>query len=71
MDQVLVGGVDLNSEEVSDLMDKFGAVTKSFNDAPDKACRPFDNKRAGTVMSDGGAMILLESLESAEKRKAP
>lgn len=49
-------------------MDRFGAVTRVFNHAPSEGCRPFDEKRAGTVLSDGGAMILLESLESAEKR---
>ena len=49
-------------------MDAFGAVTKDFNNAPDKACRPFDKNRAGTVLSDGGGMILLESFESAKSR---
>jgi 3-oxoacyl-[acyl-carrier-protein] synthase II len=32
--------------------------------------RSFDQKRVGTVLGDGGGMMLLESLESAEKRGA-
>ena len=62
MDQVLVGGLDFNCDDnVIGGMDAFGAVCKTFNDSPDQACRPFDSKRAGTVLADGGALILLES----------
>jgi len=32
--------------------------------------RPFDNQRSGTVLSDGGALLMLESEESAIKRGA-
>ena len=32
--------------------------------------RSFDQKRAGTVLGDGGGLMILESLESAEKRGA-
>jgi 3-oxoacyl-(acyl-carrier-protein) synthase len=30
----------------------------------------FDKKRAGTVLGDGGALMMMETLESAEKRGA-
>jgi len=49
-------------------MDAFGALTRVFNDTPDDAMRPFDSKRAGTVLSDGGALFVLESEESIRKR---
>ncbi len=40
------------------------------NEAPEKASRPFDKDRDGFVLAEGGAVLMLESLESAEKRGA-
>lgn len=41
------------------------------NDSPEKASRPFDQDRDGFVLSEGGGILILESLEHAEKRGAP
>lgn len=38
------------------------------NGNPTKACRPFDKDRTGQVLGEGAGAIILESLESAEKR---
>jgi 3-oxoacyl-(acyl-carrier-protein) synthase len=45
-------------------------VLSARNDEPQKASRPFDNKRDGFVLSEGAGILLLEELEHALKRNA-
>lgn len=49
----------------------FAALTAlSTNDDPETASRPFDKDRDGFVMSEGAGIVVLESLEHAQKRGA-
>lgn len=44
------------------------ALSKKYNDTPEKASRPFDRERDGFVLAGGAAYVLLESEKSLQKR---
>jgi 3-oxoacyl-[acyl-carrier-protein] synthase II len=45
-------------------------VLSEENETPEKACRPFDATRKGTVLGEGSAMLTLETLDHALARSA-
>jgi len=49
---------------------RIGALS-THNDEPEKACRPFDAERDGTLLSEGAAAVVMETLEHALQRDAP
>ena len=69
-DVVITGG----TEEVNWIhalgFDAMRAISKKYNDSPEKACRPFDRDRDGFVVACGAGVLVLESAEHAEKRGA-
>jgi 3-oxoacyl-[acyl-carrier-protein] synthase II len=48
---------------------RVGALS-TRNDEPERASRPFDAQRDGFVFSEGGGVVILESLEHARRRGA-
>jgi 3-oxoacyl-[acyl-carrier-protein] synthase II len=47
-----------------------GKILTAKNEDPTKALTPFDIRGDGTVLGEGGAVVVLEALDSALKRKA-
>lgn len=69
-DCVIAGGSEAAISEIS--LASFANATSlsSCNDDPAGASRPFDGKRDGFVIGEGGAILILESLSHALRRNA-
>ena len=69
-DVVFAGGGEEEHWTLSCLFDAMGALSTQYNDAPEKASRPYDQARDGFVIAGGGGMLVLEELEHAKARGA-
>ena len=69
-DFMLCGGADEFHPLTSGTFDIINAASTAFNDSPSSTPRPFDRDRDGIVCGEGSGVLLLESLESAERRGA-
>jgi 3-oxoacyl-[acyl-carrier-protein] synthase II len=69
-DFFLVGGADSRLGPLSMVRQCLYEPLSRRNDAPEKACRPFDRDRDGTVVGEGAGVLALENLEHAQRRGA-
>src|SRR5271168_3969119 len=70
-DAAICGGVETKIEAVPIAgFSNMRIVMSTNNDDPPGACRPFDKNRDGFVFGEGGALMLIETEESAKARGA-
>ena len=69
-DMVITGGTEEVSWVQASGFDAMRALSRSYNDIPEKASRPFDVDRDGFVIAEGAAILVLESAEHAKNRNA-
>lgn len=70
-DVAICGGTEAAIDRVS--LGAFAAaraLSAGFNDAPEKASRPFDQARDGFVMGEGAGILVIEGLDHAQARGA-
>lgn len=70
-DKMFAGGVDAPmARGILEAFDVLTVLTRDWNDAPERASRPFDKRRSGIVLGEGAWIFVLEDLESAHARGA-
>ncbi|MDA1280103.1 MAG: beta-ketoacyl-ACP synthase II [Chloroflexi bacterium] len=69
-DVVIAGGTEAAVCEIGVAGFNSCMALSTRNDEPQKASRPFDSGRDGFVLGEGAGVLVLESLEHAEKRGA-
>lgn len=69
-DMIICGGAQETNKYSMASFDGLG-VFSAREDEPTKASRPFDADRDGLIPSGGAASLIVESLESAQRRGAP
>nr|WKF56946.1 3-oxoacyl-[acyl-carrier-protein] synthase 1 [Paraburkholderia busanensis] len=67
---VLAGGSESLHDNMTLMFDSMGALSRGFNDTPQRASRPYDTARDGFVIAEGGGVLVLEALDHARARGA-
>jgi 3-oxoacyl-[acyl-carrier-protein] synthase-1 len=67
---VLAGGSESLHDNMTLMFDAMGALSRRFNDTPERASRPYDTQRDGFVIASGGGVLVLEALDHALSRGA-
>jgi 3-oxoacyl-[acyl-carrier-protein] synthase II len=63
-DVMIAGGADALTRSIYCGFERMGALSKSI-------CRPFDRRRDGVSFGEGAGVVVLETLEHANRRNAP
>jgi 3-oxoacyl-[acyl-carrier-protein] synthase II len=70
-DVMIAGGVDAPlAPGILAGFNLMTVLTRDWNDEPHRASRPFDARRSGIVLAEGGYVFVLESMDSATARGA-
>lgn len=69
-DMVITGGSEETSWVNALGFDAMKALSRTYNDSPWRASRPFDRNRSGFILAEGAGILVLENLEHARKRGA-
>ncbi len=68
---MLCGGVDAPlARGILEGFNLMTVLTDDWNDAPERASRPFSKDRSGIVLGEGSWIYVLETLENAQNRNA-
>lgn len=67
-DVCICGGAESKDNPMALLRQGLGGRLSTRNADPERACRPFAADRDGTVVSEGGGLVILEELAHAQKR---
>ncbi|MBV9111048.1 MAG: beta-ketoacyl-ACP synthase II [Gemmatimonadetes bacterium] len=70
-DMMIAGGTEACVTAISFAGFAAARALASDWETPETASKPFDRKRSGFVHAEGGAILILEELESARRRGAP
>jgi 3-oxoacyl-[acyl-carrier-protein] synthase II len=69
-DFFLVGGTDSKVNPLSLLRQNLFRHLSQRQDAPERACRPFEKNRDGIVVGEGAGVLCVEDLDHAQQRGA-
>ncbi len=70
-ERVLAGASEAVDWTRAGAFDTMHALSRGYNDSPERASRPFDKDRDGFVISGGAGVLVLEEREAAKRRGAP
>lgn len=69
-ERMVVGGAEAAHAYVWSGFDSMKVLCRKYNDEPEKASRPMSESAGGFVPGSGAGVLVLESLEAAQKRGA-